>query len=67
MMLTITDGKIHNIITSMSPAEVCYVHGVAPKQINHNVKLLQDMSTFHKRITFFEYLLHISCRIEIEK
>jgi len=67
MVLTITDGKIRNVITSMSPHQVCYVHGVAPKQINHDVKLLQDMSTPHVWITFFEYLLHISCRTEIEK
>jgi len=45
MVLTITDGKIRNVITSMSPAQVCYVHGVAPTQINHIVKLLKGMST----------------------
>jgi len=34
-------------MAKMPPAQVCYVHGVAPKKINHNVKLLQDMSTLH--------------------
>jgi hypothetical protein len=67
MVLTVTDGKIRNVITSMSLAQACYVHGVAPKQINHNMKLLQDMSTLRVWIAFFEHLLHISCRIEIEK
>jgi len=45
MVLTITDSKTRNVISSMSPAQVCYVHGVAPKRINRIVKLLKDMLT----------------------
>ena len=45
MVLTITEGKIRNVITSMPPGQVCYALGVVPKQINRIVKLLKDMST----------------------
>ena len=45
MVLTMIDGKIFNIITLMSHAQVCSACGAAPKQVNQIVKLLKDMST----------------------
>jgi hypothetical protein len=74
-VLTITDGKIRNAITSMSPAQVCYVHGVAPKQIDHNLKLLKYIITLHVWITFIcslwfiypcsdrVFLLSLNCKL----
>lgn len=34
MVLTMIDGKICNVITSTSSAQVCYVCGAAPKRMN---------------------------------
>ena len=34
MVLTMIGGKIFNAITSTSSAQLCYVYGAAPKQVN---------------------------------
>ena len=34
MVLTMIDGKICNAVTSTTSAQVCYVCGAAPKQMN---------------------------------
>jgi hypothetical protein len=44
MVLTLIQDKICNVITSTSPAQVCYVCGAAPKEMNNIVKLFKDMS-----------------------
>lgn len=75
LLLTMVDGKICNAITGTS-AQRCYVCGAGPKEMNNttlsktafsveNYKF--GLSTLHCWIRFFECLLHIAYKIEIEK
>jgi hypothetical protein len=68
-VLTMIDGKICNAVTSTSSAQVCYLYGAAPKQMNlidETVKRDVDITTYkfglsilHAWIRFLECLLHI--------
>jgi hypothetical protein len=76
-VLTMTDAKICNAVTSTTSGQVCYVCGAAPKQMNRIDEIVKTdvdtttykfgLSTLHARIRFFECLLHISYRLEIKK
>jgi hypothetical protein len=75
VMLTVIDGKICNAVTSTTSAQVCYVCGAAPKQINRIDGIVKTdvdvttykfmLSTLDAWIRFFECLLHISYRLQI--
>jgi hypothetical protein len=77
MVLTVIYGKICNAVTSTTSAQVCYVCGAAPKQVNRIAEIVKrdvdvttykfGLSTLHAWIRFFECLLHISYRLEIKK
>jgi hypothetical protein len=76
MVLTMIDGKTCNAVTSPSSAQVYYVCGAAPRQINRIDEIVKrdvDITTYrfglptlHAWIRFLEYLLHISYRLEIK-
>jgi hypothetical protein len=69
MVLTMIDGKICNAVTSKSSAQICYVCGAAPKQMNPIDDIVKRdvdittyrfrLSTLHAWIWFLECLLHI--------
>jgi hypothetical protein len=77
MVLTMIDGKICNAVTSTSSAQVCYLYGAAPTQMNRIDEIVKkdvDITTYrfrlptrHAWIRFLECLLHISYRLEIKK
>jgi hypothetical protein len=76
MVLTTTDGKICYAVTSTSSAQVCFVCGAAPKQINRIDEIVKRdvdityrfvLSTLHAWIRFLECLLQISYRLQIKK
>jgi hypothetical protein len=77
IVLTMIDGKICNAVTSTSYAQVCYVCGAAPKQMNRIAEIVKrdvdittyrfGLSTLHACIMFLEYLPHISHRLEIKR
>jgi hypothetical protein len=49
MVLTMTDGKICNAVISTSSAQVCYVCGAAPKQMNRIDEIVKrdvDVTTY---------------------
>jgi hypothetical protein len=77
MVLTLIDGKICNAVTSTSSAQVCYVCGAAPKQMNRIDEIVKrdvdittyrfGLSTLHVWIRFLDRFRHISYRLEIKK
>jgi hypothetical protein len=76
VVLTMTDGKISNAVTSTTCGQVCYVCGAAPKQMNRIEEIVTidvdvttyklGLSTLHAWIRVFECLLHISYSLEIK-
>ena len=77
LLLTMTDGKICNALTSTSSTQRCYVCEASPKEMNNLVTTKEKevnfksfsfgLSTLHAWIGFFECLLHISYRIDNKK
>ena len=70
MALTMICGKICNAVTWTSSAQVCYVCGAAPTQVNRIDEIVKKdvevstysfgLSTVDLWIGFFEYMLHMS-------
>jgi len=75
-MLAMLEGKICNVIPSTSSAQVCYICDASLKQtyrmdgiVKTDVEVTPHrfgLSALHVWITFFEYLFHISYRLEIK-
>lgn len=76
MLMTMVDGKVCNAVTSTS-SQRCYICGATPSQMNNlntvrkreeNVEAFQfGLSILHAYIRFFEYLLHLSYRLDMKK
>lgn len=70
MSLTMVDGKVCNALSSTASAQVCYVCGASPKDMNNIDTALQrpfdtstfrfGLSTLHAWIRFYEYFLHVA-------
>ena len=70
------DNKICNILTDTKSSMRCYLCGVTPKEMNNldlaKKKIVKDehlsfgLSSLHCWIRCFEYLLHISYRLNIK-
>lgn len=76
MLLTMVDGKVCSALTSTS-SQCCYICSAKPSEMNNlsAVRLRKEneeafqfgLSLLHAYIRFFEYLLHLSYRLEIRK
>lgn len=76
LVMTMIDGKICNSLTDTS-SQVCYICGASPKNMNdlEMVKKFKPkpefynfgLSILHAYIRFFECLLHIAYRLEVQK
>lgn len=77
MLMTMVDGKVCNSVTSTKSAQRCYICGATSSQMNDIEKSISrstnndnfqfGLSTLHAWIRFYEYFLHISYRLDIEK
>lgn len=75
LLMTMVDGKICNTVTSTS-SQRCYICGAKPSEMNDlsNVRNREEneeafqygLSVLHAYIRFFEYMLHLSYRLDIE-
>lgn len=74
---TMMDGKTCNVLTKTASSQACNICKVTPKDINNLDKVLQrscDVSAYkygisilHAYLRCFEYLLHISYKIDIKQ
>ena len=77
LVMTMVDVKVVNTLTSTSSAQRCYICGATPKFMNNIDEVIKreirietaeyGLSPLHAYIRFFEYFLHISYRIDIQK
>lgn len=74
---TMIDGKTCNVLTDTASTQACNVCGVTPKDINNLSKVLErpcnldsyrfGLSVLHAYLRCYEFLLHISYKIEIKQ
>lgn len=77
MMLTMVDGKICSALSQYTSSQLCYICGASPKEMNDEKRLkqklpIQEMYSFgisplHSWIRSFEFILHLSYKVEIKK
>ena len=77
LALTMIDGKIANAITDTKSAQLCPVCGAKPSEMNDldrvrkrviNPEALKfGLSPLHCWIRFFEYIIHLSYRLDFKK
>ena len=73
--ITKVEQKVFNALTDIKSSRSCYVCGATPKQFNNlssfphpkNDTYKYGISPLHKWICWFEMLIHISYRIEVQK
>lgn len=75
LLLTMVDGKVCNAATNTSSTMRCYICGETSKNFNNLTKKREEnpetfkfgLSILHTRIRFFEFLLHLSYKLPIQK
>lgn len=77
MLLTMVDGKICSSLSQFSSSQICYICGASPKDMNDDTRLtmkapIEEMYEFgisplHSWIRSFEFILHLSYKLEIKK
>lgn len=76
LVLTMVDGKVCNALTNTKSSQTCFICSATPKILkNPNAMLPPDrvenysygLSTLHAWIRTFEFLLHLSYRLDIKK
>ncbi|KAJ8889318.1 hypothetical protein PR048_008817 [Dryococelus australis] len=71
LIKTMVDGKVCNAVVQNPSAQICYICGASPKQMN-NLKVEKTtfnfgLSTPRAQIRFFKCSLHKSYRLQIKK
>ena len=76
LCMSMIDGKTVNVLTGNASSQTCNVCGVTPKGINDIDGVLSraikddttdhGLSTLHAYIRFFEWLYHVSVRLEVK-
>ena len=74
LLLTMIDGKVQTAVTGTSSTSVCTVRKATPSQFNKMEEvrrrlvsqpaLLLGLSTMHAWIRFFEFVIHLSYKID---
>lgn len=77
LSLTMIDGKVCNSLTETASAQRCLVCGSTSKEFNNIDSMLKKdvekdnlkfgISSLHAWIRFFEFILHLSYKLEIQK
>ena len=77
LIFSMVDGKITQILTNTSSAQICIVCGATPVQMNNmnivfsrtlKIKSLEyGLSPLHAYIRFYECILHIAYRLDFKK
>ena len=76
LIMSMIDRKVCNAVTYTKSSQRCCLCGALPREMNNINELLErevntdalhfGLSTLHAYICFFDWLLHVSCRLEIQ-